>query len=119
MESQANPSTAAVTRAWILLGSLALGACAAGEGTTPVGTAPDHASQVGASRVDATRAEAARVDTSQVDAAQVGAKGQVEQLRLEAVTELPRYVAPTPPLADDGSVPDCAEDAKSSEARAG
>lgn len=123
MESQANLSTAAVTRAWILLGSLALGACSAGDGTTPVGTAPDGASQVGASqvgasRVDATRAEAARVDTPQADAAQVGAKGQVGQLRLEAVTELPRYVAPTPPLADDGSVPDCAEDAKSSEARA-
>ncbi|MGO1000366.1 hypothetical protein [Lysobacter sp. CA196] len=112
MESQVIPHTAAAvptaSRAWILLGSLALGACAAGDGTT----------QGGASRAGATQADAARGGTTQVDAARVSAKGQVEQLRLEAVTELPRYVAPTPAQADDGSVPDCAEEAKSSEARA-
>ncbi|ALN63110.1 putative lipoprotein [Lysobacter antibioticus] len=123
MESQANPSIVAVMRAWIVLGSLALGACADGGGTTPAGANQVRASeagagQVGASQIGATQADAAGVATPQVDAAQVGAKGQVEQLRLEAVTELPRYVAPTPALADDGSVPECAGEAKSSEARA-
>ncbi|MGJ7903409.1 hypothetical protein [Lysobacter sp. 1R34A] len=53
-----------------------------------------------------------------MDAAPLGAKGQVEQLRLEAVTELPRHVAPSPAQADGGSASDCAEDAKSSEGRA-
>lgn len=128
MESQANPSIVTVMRAWIVLGSLALGACADGGGATPAGAnqvganqagaGQVGASQAGASQVGATQADAAGVATPEVDAAQADAKGQVEQLRLEPVAELPRYVAPTPALADDGSVPECAGEAKSSEARA-
>lgn len=122
MEPQAAPSTATAprwsSRAWILLGSLALGACAAGDGTSEVGTPRAGASQAAAGQVDAARADAGRAGTTPADAAQTSAKGQVEQLRLEPVTELPRHVAPSPAQADDGSAPDCAEDPKSSEARA-
>lgn len=118
MESQANPSIVTVMRAWIVLGSLALGACADGGGSPQAGAGQAAPAQAVASQAGAARAGTTPAGTAQADAAQVDAKGQVEQLRLEAVTELPRYVAPTPPLADDGSVPECAGEAKSSEARA-
>lgn len=118
MESQANPSIVTVMRAWIVLGSLALGACTAGDGSPQAGAGQAAPAQAVASQAGAARDGTTPAGTAQADAAQVDAKGQVEQLRLEAVTELPRYVAPTPPLADDGSVPECAGEAKSSEARA-
>jgi hypothetical protein len=128
METQATPLVATAprrtSRAWILLGSLALGACTGGDGTSQVGANQVGAAgqarvdQVGAGEADVAQASTGPAGAVHADAAPAGAKGQVGQLRLEPVTELPRHGAPTPAQADDDSAPDCAEDAKSSEARA-